>query len=906
MSIALYDYQQDLQDRIFQAWADGHRNVCAVAPVGAGKTIIMASTAQRFGGSVCAIAHRQELVGQISLAFAQAGVRHGIIAPQSVIRTICQIHKLELGRHYFDPSSNIRVAGVGTLVRMSPDDRWLHQVALWMQDECFPAGTLVDGVPIEQIKVGDFVTAYNEATHSFERRKVTRLFKNSAPEDMVRVTVGHHVVNCTFGHPFFTRRGWVPAGLLRADDELLLHDVQRVWGELRHGATGVRKPIERKKAGVRFLFNVMRTCLHSEKNYRGGEVQTESGKAEATNGLRRVFDRILSLGVPSWQAIKRTAELLCAGVLQKSRGSDFVRNNGAHEQKVRIGAHEAKEPHAVGSDAAESCQNTARDRARPVNTWGKRKATDKGRSSTDGIVWPSWVYRAIHCANEMRAAFSQALQNRLCESCTEDSNRSGRVESQRFKPARARRKEGCVSTWKRLESVEIYKRGNFAQYGQGVSDGNVYNIEVEGLHTYIANGIVVHNCHHVVKQTQWAKAAEMMPNARGLGVTATPVRGDGKGLGRHADGIMDTMVVGPSLRDLIARGRLTDYRIFAPPAAALDLTVVPTSASGDYSPEPLRKAVHKAHLTGDVVKHYLRHCAGKRGVTFAVDIEAAAELARAYRDAGVPAECVSGKTPDLLRAQILHRFRTGELLQLTNCDLFGEGFNLPAIECVSMARPTQSFGLFVQQAGRALRTLEGKTQATIIDHVGNVQRHAVARFDQHAGKPVVDLCHRSWTLDRRERKSSSKAADGIPTRACPQCTQVYERAMPACPYCGHSPEPAARNDPILVDGDLTELDASTLRGMMSQVQRVDGMPLIPHGAPPEVEGAVRKRHRERQEAQRELRESMALWGGGHRVGQERRSQREFFLKFGTDVLTAQTLGAREARELTERVKRDMQ
>lgn len=359
------------------------------------------------------------------------------------------------------------------------------------------------------------------------------------------------------------------------------------------------------------------------------------------------------------------------------------------------------------------------------------------------------------------------------------------------------------------------------------------------------------------------------------------------------------------MRDLIAEGHLTEYRIFAPPAAALDLTSVPVSAGGDWSPEPLRKAVHKASITGDVVKHYLQHAAGKRGITFAVDIEAAGEQAAAFRAAGIPAECVSGKTPDLLRAQILRKLRNGEILQVTNCDLFGEGFDLPAIECVSMVRPTQSFGLFVQQAGRALRLMEGKERAIIIDHVGNVQRHAVSRWDEAAGRTVVDLCYRNWTLDRRDKRTATKADDVIPTRVCPQCTQPYERSLLVCPYCGHAVEPAGRSAPEQVDGDLVELNPEALQGLLARVRKVNTPTITPpQGLSGPALGALNKRHAERLEAQQALQDAMARWGGtDQRVGREREAQKEFFLRFGVDVLTAQTLGAAEARELEARVRR---
>jgi hypothetical protein len=156
---------------------------------------------------------------------------------------------------------------------------------------------------------------------------------------------------------------------------------------------------------------------------------------------------------------------------------------------------------------------------------------------------------------------------------------------------------------------------------------------------------------------------------------------------------MDELIQGPSGRYLVNEGYLTDYRIFAPPSD-LDLSTVTLSAGGDYSPPKLRNAVHKSHIMGDVVSHYLKLAQGKLGVTFAVDIEAAIEIAQAFKQAGVSAEVISSKTPDVTRHYIMRRFRNREILQLVNVDLLGEGVDVPAIEVVSMARPTCSFALY--------------------------------------------------------------------------------------------------------------------------------------------------------------------------------------------------------------------
>lgn len=402
--------------------------------------------------------------------------------------------------------------------------------------------------------------------------------------------------------------------------------------------------------------------------------------------------------------------------------------------------------------------------------------------------------------------------------------------------------------------------------------------------------------HHVLAANKWGVACGMFPNAHGLGVTATPVRADGKGLGRHADGLMDVMVVGPSMRELIRRGYLTEYRIFAPPSD-IDLSNVPTGDSGDFSPLKLKAARQRSHITGDVVAHYLRIARGKLGVTFDTDIESATETAAAYNAAGIRAEVVTSKTPAALRAQILRQFRAREVLQLVNVDLFGEGFDLPAIEVVSMARPTQSYGLYCQQFGRSLRIMDGKSHAIIIDHVGNVARH---------GLPDAP---REWSLDRRERRTRSAPTDVIPVRTClnPECLSVYERVHGACPYCGTVPVPAGRASPEQVDGDLHELDPTVLARLRGEIDRVDGDVRYPAGAASEVMGGIRKRHQERQAAQLVLRQRIATWAGWQRsLGRDdAEGYRRFFFAFGTDVATAQTLGAKEAADLQGRIENEL-
>lgn len=429
--------------------------------------------------------------------------------------------------------------------------------------------------------------------------------------------------------------------------------------------------------------------------------------------------------------------------------------------------------------------------------------------------------------------------------------------------------------------------------------------------------------HHVLQANKWGKAATMFPNAWGLGVTATPSRADGKGLGADNDGVFNALVEGPTPRELIEQGYLTDYRIFAPPSD-VDYSSVTIGDSGDYSPAKLAAAVHASDtFVGDVVKQYKRIAPGKLAICFAVDVQSAKELKTAFDLAGVPAEVVTAKTDAINRRNVLQRFAAREIQVLVNVDLFGEGFDLPAVEVVIMARKTASWPLFVQQFGRMLRLLvdipmpqwelmlpdsrlatiaaSRKPCGILIDHVGNVIRH---------GLPDAV---RDYSLDRRERRSNG-INDAIPLRNCPNpdspqgvgvpCASVYPRYMKLCPFCQHYPEPPARTGMEFVDGDLFELNPDVLAAMRGkQAAMIDGAPRIPMGLSDIAAAGVRNAHKARQDAQHQLRNVMALWAGWQQAKGHTDSEiyRLFYHRFGIDVLSAQALGRPEAEALSLRI-----
>lgn len=413
---------------------------------------------------------------------------------------------------------------------------------------------------------------------------------------------------------------------------------------------------------------------------------------------------------------------------------------------------------------------------------------------------------------------------------------------------------------------------------------------------------VIDEAHHVLKDNKWGKAMALFPSAKGLGVTATPIRADGMGLGSHADGIYDDMVIGASMREMIQAGSLTDYRVFCPPSDVNFSQVKISETTGDYNQQQLATATKGSHIVGDVVSHYLKHASGKLGVTFAVDVEHAQEIADNFNAVGVPALAVSAKTPTLERASAIRKFRNREILQLVNCDLFGEGFDLPAVEVVSMARKTESYSLYSQQFGRALRrdpSNPGKV-AVIIDHVGNVHRHGLP------DSPRV------WTLDRRDKKARREEdADIPPTTDCvnPECGAVYLATKPACPYCSEKPEPIGRDRPEQVEGDLIELTGPALDELRRAIDDANVSPLYMEQKTAMVAGGLagagaRKRQRERIEALASLDAEIKQWAGymRHFGKPDSESFRTFYKRFGVDCMSALALKKAEAESLQQRIK----
>ena len=293
----------------------------------------------------------------------------------------------------------------------------------------------------------------------------------------------------------------------------------------------------------------------------------------------------------------------------------------------------------------------------------------------------------------------------------------------------------------------------------------------------------------------------LYPNAVLLGMTATPCRGDGRGLGN----LFDVMVEAPQIAELIVGGFLVKSRVYAP--IDPDLKGIKVQ-QGDYVISQLAGRMNTAGLVGDLVEHWHKHGEQRRTIAFAVDVAHSVAIRNQFLGAGVPAEHLDGETPILEREAILARLASGETKVVSNCMVLTEGWDCPPVGCCILARPTQQMGLFRQMIGRVLRPADGKADAIVLDHSGAVFQHGLPED------------HVEWTLNVDGRAATPahekrKAGQAPALRTCPSCQADMNK--PPCYHCGWEPKPRAR-DVEFEDGTLGLVVGGKSRAKIPTVQ----------------------------------------------------------------------------------------
>lgn len=312
--------------------------------------------------------------------------------------------------------------------------------------------------------------------------------------------------------------------------------------------------------------------------------------------------------------------------------------------------------------------------------------------------------------------------------------------------------------------------------------------------------LIVDEAHHAIAKT-WADVSAHYQRAAILGVTATPIRTDGKPLGDA----FDCMIQGPTVAELIERGRLARPETYAPPVQ-LDMAGI-RKREGDWNANQAAAVMDKPKLTGDIVDHFRRLSPDARAVAFCCSLKHAESLAVAFRAAGINAARIDGAMDNADRRQLVREFERGAVQVLTSVDLIGEGFDVPAIETAILARPTLSVALHLQQCGRALRVFDGKARALILDHAGNTARHGLVETP------------RDWSLDGSNNgrpRTGSGASISVVT--CSACFAAYQGQ--ACPYCG-TPKPEKPREVETVAGELVKIEQAKAAAELKRAMRTE-------------------------------------------------------------------------------------
>lgn len=292
--------------------------------------------------------------------------------------------------------------------------------------------------------------------------------------------------------------------------------------------------------------------------------------------------------------------------------------------------------------------------------------------------------------------------------------------------------------------------------------------------------IITDECHHSTANT-YRKIYDKFPNALKLGFTATPIRLNKGGLGE----VYQDLITSVSTKWLIDNHYLAPYKYYS-------VKLADTSGlhirSGEYKADEVACLMQNKEIYGETITQWEKLAKGRKTIVYCASVEASKMTADEFSNAGYISCSLDGTTPENERRDVMERFRNGEIQILCNCDLFGEGLDVPDCECVVLLRPTQSLTLYIQQSMRSMRYMPDKT-AIIIDHVGNCYLH---------GLPDDD---RKWTLESKQNQETT-----VKIRECPNCYAVYAPTLSKCPYCKYEAVKEVRHSSKkTIEIDLVEL-----------------------------------------------------------------------------------------------------
>jgi superfamily II DNA or RNA helicase len=431
----------------------------------------------------------------------------------------------------------------------------------------------------------------------------------------------------------------------------------------------------------------------------------------------------------------------------------LVRYDGDYKHNTCQFSDETKESDAQCRDSDQNESNASGYWSPPDCARRQRYWDDFISGETADRAWSGMDSRTCDPVGK-KPTLSDMLQVGPSTSKAEDRCRGGWWESRVAPEPGERFEEDWETQLARVDHIEVHERGSDGTFGGRCPEGIVYNFEVEGDHNFFSDGILTHNCHHLVAD-KWFDFPKAYLKSIFLGLTATPARGDGKALDWF-----NRLIVPTSVQELTDLGVLVPCEYIRPSRAL---------GPGKIAQRP--------------VDAWLAHTPGQKTICFAPHTKAAEEYLEQFKAAGVSAAFVHHQSPD--RAEILRKFKNNEIMVLINIAILTEGFDDREVTCCILARGCGSLSLYLQIIGRILRSCPGKTSCTLLDLNGQSHIH---------GK-VTDEREYSLTGEGCRRKG-----DPVKERFCAVCGVLIEQDSFVCLECGiQRPElvcPEVTNDKL--------------------------------------------------------------------------------------------------------------
>jgi DNA repair protein RadD len=690
--ITLRPYQEEAIDAILAALAEGHHPVASL-PTGSGKGAIIAELCTRLDdGRVLVDTHRKELIRQNELELLGIGGAD------------VGVYSAGLDRRETD--ARVVFGGIQSIYNRMDELQRAGKFKYIITDECFSAGTMIDGKPIEQIATDDWVTSYNHETEEIELRRVTARMVRRA-DNLLTIALDSGIkVRCTENHPFFTKEGYVSAKELSAGDYLFVRD-----------------------------YTESEVHMVSKANFEYDNKPEE--------GLSQNWANILQLYM-------RKIVFKCENErLQKEKQPNALVGNAAK------GLAEASRDRS-------QAENTGWK-------WQRAYSSTEANSVSAWCRVDSRIFGENGDSKRRSCSRSYLVQNRYCVTGHEAGDRDRWRKSFCTESQRERQEERLQASSLRMERITSIEQGREHESGgvlvynlevEGNHNYFANNILVHNCHlvpSIEANPTSMHR-----------KVFNTCPDAQHIGLTATAYRLDDGPIYGENGSWFDCLAVDVPMIDLIRQGYLAPL-VGVSTAASADLSNV-RKRGGDYALSDLSQASSEEHVVNAALDEICYLAQDRHSwLIFCVDVAHTRIVTDALRDRGIDAGMIVGDsriTSDDQRDKLIELFKVRQLRTLVNCNVLTTGSNLPCVDMVALLRATLSKSLCVQMLGRGTRLYPGKQDCLILDAGGNLERHRpLDGIPQVMRSPAKAEADEREEQERRERERKPghdrKVATGI-------------------------------------------------------------------------------------------------------------------------------------------------